>query len=202
MNSIQVAILAGMTAISSTSLLRFQFRKLRASRFRGLELKPNCLLTRYPIVFLSKQKSLFRIFDDWSDVPKYLREHGYEVLILTPLTGYELPSVLKALDDMPAKCHLFAGTFYERLIEDVARVKHPQVSSLTFVEEKPKSRRADSAAKPSVDDLKPLNSAVEVFTVNDSLSSLKTLRDRTWTLESKFLDHAISLAERDAEWCD
>jgi hypothetical protein len=41
---------------------------------------PNCLLTRYPIVFIPGQQSLFYNGRYWNFIPEYLEEHGYEVL--------------------------------------------------------------------------------------------------------------------------
>jgi len=42
-------------------------------------LRPNCLLTRYPICFVHGLKNIFAAFDYWNRVPEYLSSHGYEV---------------------------------------------------------------------------------------------------------------------------
>ena len=44
-------------------------------------LRPNCLLTRYPIIFLSGRTSLFRFGSSWRDIPDWLEAHGYDVLV-------------------------------------------------------------------------------------------------------------------------
>jgi hypothetical protein len=43
------------------------------------KLKPNCLLTRHPILFLSGKKSLFYFMSYWNMIPGYLQSHGYDV---------------------------------------------------------------------------------------------------------------------------
>lgn len=56
--------------------------KLRSSREVAPELKPNCLLTRWPLLFVSGRKSLFYFQNYWNTVPSYLAQHGYEVFNL------------------------------------------------------------------------------------------------------------------------
>ncbi|MCB0394297.1 MAG: hypothetical protein KDD25_07045 [Bdellovibrionales bacterium] len=54
-----------------------------ASRFRPLfvrKLRPNCLLTRYPIVFVHGASSPFYFGRYWNQIPKYLHEHGFEII--------------------------------------------------------------------------------------------------------------------------
>ncbi len=42
-------------------------------------LRPNCLLTRYPICFVHGLKNIFCANNYWHGIPEYLRDHGYEV---------------------------------------------------------------------------------------------------------------------------
>lgn len=55
-----------------------------ANKFRRpdriqFELTPNCLLTRWPVVFVTGPRSLFYFSRYWNLYPVYLAEHGYEV---------------------------------------------------------------------------------------------------------------------------
>lgn len=187
-----IALAAGLIAICLLTLLRWQSARSRKKRFKGLELRPNCLLTRYPIIFLSKPKSLLRPFDAWRDVPLFLREHGYEVLILTPVRNAAFQSVHAALKDLDSKCHLIAGRSERALLEGIAEARLDNVASLTVVQ---RSSETGSQNSLHVDDLRPARQAIETF----------ELRDRPrepWQFEARFLDYAISLAERDAGWCD
>ena len=43
------------------------------------ELEPNCLLTRFPIFFVTGPRSFFYFKKYWNLYPSYLAEHGYEV---------------------------------------------------------------------------------------------------------------------------
>ncbi|KYG64904.1 hypothetical protein AZI86_11945 [Bdellovibrio bacteriovorus] len=43
------------------------------------DLKPNCLLTRWPVVFVTGPRSLFYFRRYWNLYPIFLAEHGYEV---------------------------------------------------------------------------------------------------------------------------
>ena len=175
----------------------------RTRRFRELELKPNCLLTRYPLVFITKQKSLFDglsiwrgLFrDDWNDIPKYLREHGYEVLILTPNPADPFGSIVETLSAYESKYHLIASEREQALVERLADFSHPKVVSYTLARFDGRGL-SNQKAKISIADLRPLNVAVEVIEIS------RRSTGHIWELEEHFLDHAISLAERDAGWCD
>ena len=46
------------------------------------ELTPNCLLTRWPVLFVPGQRSLFYYKNYWNLFPEFLAEHGYEVFHL------------------------------------------------------------------------------------------------------------------------
>ncbi|MCC6278565.1 MAG: alpha/beta hydrolase [Oligoflexia bacterium] len=45
----------------------------------SMDLRPNCLLTRYPIVFLHGLKTLLSFRNYWNGIPEYLSRHGYMV---------------------------------------------------------------------------------------------------------------------------
>lgn len=47
-----------------------------------LVLRPNCLLTRRPLVFLTGPRSLFYYQKPWQSVFYYLSEHGYKVQVI------------------------------------------------------------------------------------------------------------------------
>lgn len=54
----------------------------RARQEVPFELKPNCLLTRYPLLFVTGPRSLFYFKSYWNLYPIFLAEHGYEVFTL------------------------------------------------------------------------------------------------------------------------
>lgn len=54
----------------------------REHRRLSVHLKPNCLLTRYPVVFITGPRSLFYFRKYWNFYPEILAEHGYPVFTL------------------------------------------------------------------------------------------------------------------------
>ncbi len=62
----------------------------REHRKQSFELKPNCLLTRKPVVFVTGPRSIFYFRKYWNAYPEILAEHGYEVFTLPlPWRGKE-----------------------------------------------------------------------------------------------------------------
>jgi len=168
------AFLSGIGLLLAAAIFQVRRERDRAAAFQGLELAPNCLLTRHPLVFLSGGRSVFKIFDHWNRIPRFLREHGYEVLILEPPAGFGVnveASLIRALDDLPEAGHLIADTSLESALETIARWKHPKIVSLTLVKNlqnqqnpdtargAPAGRRVDAAA------LRPPAHAIETFEV-------------------------------------
>src|SRR5690606_33726579 len=48
----------------------------------GQSLQPNCLLTQYPLLFLTGRRSIFYFQGYWNWIPRFLSDHGYEVMTL------------------------------------------------------------------------------------------------------------------------
>ncbi len=234
MTALIVALALAMFVIGASAAFQVSHRRHRNERFRGLQLKPNCLLTRYPIAFLSGPRTVFRLFDHWNDIPLFLREHGYEVFVIEP-AGRNLKertdSVRSSIAELNSNCHLIADGSLEADLEAIAEMKLANVTSLTVVKAAHRQRFVRSPSAPSVRDLKPLAVAVEIFQVdqppgftNNAWSqNLKLvllaahnflIKRRTlfvhpfetaelspaqpgFVMEERFLDLAISLAERD-----
>jgi len=123
MITLLVSLGVGCGFLGLTVLFQIWRRKARVTLLNNLELRPNCLISRHPLVFVSGRSSLFRLFDHWNLIPGFLREHGYEILILEPmpLVGYLLDSaasLIAALDDLPEQSHLIATACSRREIEE------------------------------------------------------------------------------------
>lgn len=74
-----IAIFAISVFILGLALLTNLAREFRPY---SIELKPNCLLTRHPVVFLTGPRSIFYFRKYWNSFPVLLAEHGYEVFTL------------------------------------------------------------------------------------------------------------------------
>ncbi len=90
----------------------FAINLKRISRKPHFELTPNCLLTKYPIIFVPGKTSFFYFLKYWNSIPHYLKEHGYEVyeIKFNPLTTFfrkkHLIKTIKTLSQRHKKVHL------------------------------------------------------------------------------------------------
>lgn len=126
----------------------------RSRRLKRLELIPNCLLTRYPLVFVTGKRSAFYFTNYWNQVPAYLAEHGYEVEIV------ELPwaDSARRLDALKATlvsrrrpCHLIGDSSIEDELKIAGDWGLLNLKTVTLVECEDRSVRG----RVSVSDLKP-----------------------------------------------
>ncbi len=200
MSTLWISLFAALAIVGAAFRFQRFDRSRRLARLVGLELRPNCLLTRHPIAFVTTTRSLFQFDDPFAiDVPAYLREHGYEVLVLEipKMANDSSAAVVASLDTMSERCHLIASSAHQSTLEAVAHHKHPMAASLTVVTDPRRPlRNASSQGRPSLKDFKPLPSAVESFEI-----AVDPERKPFW-FESCFLELAISLAERDAMLSD
>lgn len=111
----------------------------REHRKQSFELKPNCLLTRKPVVFLTGPRSIFYFRKYWNAYPEILAEHGYEVFTLPlPWRGEERLSRTKKYFAKHATllrqyhfiCDLYTANELRELFET-----SPVVASLTVLED-------------------------------------------------------------------
>lgn len=183
---VALAFYLSLFLILSALTLQFMSRKIRDRRFAGLTLTPNCLLTRHPILFLNGPRSLFHFINHWNDVPRYLREHGYEVFTFDMrfnrhLKSFDSTELHAALDAMQIKCHVIGDSSIAAAIYEIASFNHLNVASLTLIQNPHRSNQSGIAAllaksqknhRPLVNELKPTATAVEIF-------QLPTLRPNT-----------------------
>lgn len=227
-----IALGTGLSLIATSIALQMQRRKWRRLRLKHLELRPNCLLTRHPLLFINPRRSLFRLFGHWNDIPLFLREHGYEVLLLDlPVPAGRHESLLNALTDFSSPCHVIGDSSLEEELTELAQARDPHVASITLVRNGKSRRPRASSEALSIRDLKPLNSAIEILDVSDLASQAREAghgdvlakwllkahnllltpdtkvdgfetgefaASMRWEIECRFLDLAVSLAERDA----
>lgn len=72
------------------------------------KLRPNCLLTRYPLVFYTKSenfiqrliRSMTQKFFPWAGIPNFIRRHGYQVIVKNEVTLND--------PELPERFHLIA----------------------------------------------------------------------------------------------
>lgn len=127
---------------------------LRSLRLRKIELAPNCLLTRHPIVFVTGRRSIFYFLNYWNQVPAFLAEHGYEVEVVA------LPwrNSVRRLDALKATlvarkrpCHLIGDSSIEHELGTARDWGLLNLKSVTIVESEDRTVRG----RVSVSDLRP-----------------------------------------------
>lgn len=210
-----------LTFIIGTQILLYRARQ---ARLRTFELVPNCLLTRHTLVFISGRRSVFNFMSYWNLIPEFLREHGYPVIVLNlPWRGQKkreayLMRFLKALE---SPCHFIGDSTLESELKFLGECRHPMVSSINLVgleDFRKKDPLATSDLHP--DRVLRFELGREVFerrfSIPDFAHSLlisfhnllnfpgpRVKRSEvgaqasSWSVEKKFLELAVQLAERD-----
>lgn len=116
------------------AILTNLYREHRQYRFH---LKPNCLLTRNSIVFITGPRSLFYFRKYWNAYPEVLAEHGYQVFTLhLPWRGPErlrrLRHFLQNTHGTSPKYHFICDDFTAREFIEVFE-SSTKVASLTVL---------------------------------------------------------------------
>ena len=92
------------------------------------DLIPNCLLTKYPLVFIPGPRSLFYFMRYWNEIPHFLASHGYEVFLASlpwkdseKRKKYLLDFLTAKSQDSKEKIHLFFDQSSVLEISDLLR---------------------------------------------------------------------------------
>jgi hypothetical protein len=183
---------AGLAFVILAFVTQMSLQRRRLKRFQDLELIPNILLTRHPVLFVGRNRSLFRLSGDFLELPIYLKEHGFQVEEVELQTrGMNSTAVLAAVSSLlrssvTLKTHLFLSADFADLARDLARDLafdgHPGLASLTVIGPHKinhlhlRPPRVPLHVRP---DLKP------------------RLANFDFQTERSALDHVVSLAESD-----
>ncbi|QDK45152.1 hypothetical protein DOM22_08275 [Bdellovibrio sp. ZAP7] len=131
--------------------------KARAQKHYDQELQPNCLLTRWPLLFVTGQRSFFYFSNYWNIYPSYLAEHGYEVFHLrlpwsNPLLRQSrLIEFLKSQDEAKRKFHMIMDSTTLQEFDSVLRELRPDcVMSITEINGNETKPTATSLTTPIV----------------------------------------------------
>lgn len=196
--------------------------RARASQVINFELTPNCLLTRWPLLFVTGPRSLFYFSSYWNSYTSFLAEHGYEVFTLhlpwsdPSLRRERFTHFLDEQDKALRHFHLFLDQATLEEFEDVIRKKKSSaLRSLTTIkdqdtDEKRKKESLTSLPLPSgtVDLPSSFQTALHIkatFLLHKyllrkrSLPSLSTLGATQGALDNGrlLLERAQTLAEMD-----
>lgn len=172
------------------------------SKVLNFELRPNCLITRRPLVFITPPRSLFWYKKPWQDMTHVLYEHGYAVSVFQlpfQKIGDQKKIVLRNIDRLK-KSHIFLDSVsYENLKDELQGLMD---STITVVSS---SIEAPSVTFQFHSNYKNNSFNYFIHQVWCRILGLKTpppnqvlenCPDQVWHL---FLDHCVQLAEIDFE---
>jgi hypothetical protein len=159
MDSIFIVLIL-LTLTLSLALLA---NRTRARYQPEFELKPNCLLTRWPLLFVSGQRSIFYFSAYWNVYTSFLAEHGYEVYNLhLPWSNSQrrlerLAQFLEAQEKAHRHYHLFMDQATMEEFKDYlyqrrssATQSLSEISDLTSDKKKPDTRLSALPIKSAV----------------------------------------------------
>lgn len=188
----------------------------RARNRVSVPLRENCLLTRFPFLFVAGKKSIFYFMNYWNSLPECLAQHGYEVYHLDlPWRGRqqrknELSRFLQKAEKEGQHFHLVIDESSLPEVEDLfSQEFFTSVTSCTLLATTPEQKSSS---------LVPLKHPIEEVIIPPARSFFHLWRwHRAWVQEprmqlhppgvisprnfylmiEKILNHAILLAERD-----
>lgn len=189
--------------------------RARIQSLPDFELTPNCLLTRWPLVFVSGTQSIFYTKKYWNLYPIFLAEHGYEVFHLglpSKKGTARIQFFKKFLEQEGHKpLHLiFDQEIYEELKSGLNLDAYADIRSITVMTDRPlKNQKLSPSSIPHEEILtevgieaKPITKAAYrlhqlFFGPCPSLSTLGACADSQFQNAEKLLVRAQRLAERD-----
>ncbi len=133
-------MLAGLILSFTTVCLILLHNLRRAKNIQKWELKPNCLMTRHPLVFLTGRRSLFYFLSYWNQIPHFLSQHGYDVTIIslnwnnTAVRSKQILQNLVELERARKKVHLFIDqTTLAEIVLLLQRRDFESIASITLI---------------------------------------------------------------------
>lgn len=158
----------------------------------NLALRPNCLLTKYPIVFITGIRSLFFYEKLGGRLQDYISAHGYQVL--SPAMPFRSENRRKShfihwlKNQRHKRFHFILSQRTHNEFRDV--LKDYYDSSFSVISENFKSKTQPTLAYQLHQLFCRLGG-----TTSDAFS--ETLPDQNLEFYDRFLDHCVELAEND-----
>lgn len=191
----------------------------RSKRFQTpVDLTPNLLMTRYPLVFVHGPKSLFHFYDYWNGLPKFMFEHGYETYewdLPWKNTTSRVQALVQNLSAMDGSAHFILAEDVEPELIDELKRRRNQVTTINLLKEPPDNYHPEPFLALHYRDWG--NNSNSRFDMNWALHQLTLGRKRLASLppyltphpspqrskvERRFLDLGVELAEKDFKCSD
>ncbi|GIL17777.1 MAG: hypothetical protein BroJett040_15280 [Oligoflexia bacterium] len=190
--------------------------RYRSRPLKQVELRPNCLLTKAPLLFVSGKKSLFYFLSYWNHLPQILAEHGYEVYHLnlpwknSTLRQEKLDFFLRT---QAQSFHLFIDPSTETELKNLISQRHyPTIQSITLVTDHQSTLiQTNNSLRPTAHPIEeiilhPTKKSSLLWKVHQAWIKSKAFpqqivgwsgADQIHHIRNLFLERVIFLAERD-----
>lgn len=170
----------------------------------NLALRPNCLLTKYPLVFIPGPRSLFFYHRPWGQLPRFLFEHGYVTFTLSlPFrdSSRRILHFKNWLEQQQGKTfHFILDSVTYKELKSV--LTNPMAETITVISQ------TDSDVFENAQTWIPLLKSKSTwnYRLHQLFSKMnntetppysETFADSNLTNYNRFLDHCIELAEND-----
>lgn len=180
-----LALVASLFTVASIVSIQLFFKSQRQRRFDDLILIPNILMTRYPLMFVGRPRSIFRISGDFFEMPIYMFEHGFQIEEVEMVDGRaNVATLLRLLATNKTRVHLFVSEAFAEAAYNLAFDGHAKLATLTILGGK------NRKAQPS--ELRPTR--LPIF---EKPELCPTIAANSFSTEEFALDHMVSLAEYD-----
>lgn len=155
-----MTLIIGGAAVSVLAML-VVLNQRRANSNWSFELKPNCLLTRYPLLFISGPRSLLYFRKYWNQIPHFLSSHGYEVMELSlpwrnrALRQEHLNRFIAQAEALGMSLHIIGDAACVPELQKLAAQRSSAVHSCSLITSGQVVNQS-SNAKPRPEELRPL----------------------------------------------
>ncbi len=172
-----------------------------------LVLRPNCLLTRRPLILVTSLRSIFFYKKPWGDLPNYLYQHGYQISLLhLPFNHLERRKVaLNRQIERLQGAHIFCDRFTYSEFKN--QFHHATESTVTVFSDEPIQLNSQvdtycfTTSYHTKNILFKLHQLFLSYILKTPVKDLPTASESLHlspdVINSKILDHCVQLAEDD-----
>ncbi len=136
------SLLIALSLIANRARLKKSFK---------IKLQTNCLMTKYPIVFISSVPSVFYFGNYWNYIPEILTEHGYDVIELNFKNKKDLltnlQSNIKALKAHYTNVHIIGDFSIKKLLQKKLNNRQTLLDQLWTIETQSTNRPQKTKSK-------------------------------------------------------
>lgn len=174
---------------------------LISMNFDNLVLRPNCLLTKSPLVFVPGPRSLFHYQNSYGMLPRFLFEHGYVTSTLSlPFRGSNARKAAfkKWLSLSAGKLHLIMDQLvYDELKAELSTQRIQSITVISSIESELSCETFKITEKPLTTANYALHRILNWVLQTETPPFERTFLRFNQLTYDRFLDHCVKLAENE-----